>query len=190
MNRHQLRLLSIALISAAAALFIHLGFQGWTVYRIMPFQNVGYLLLAVAILGILRINIWYGGPLDRRRDDAAPVTAPSHHVEPSIQRRWQDVQSSIGDWGRNWEAVPAGSGLQQELERELPAEHPLRHLAPIVFGRCRSCDDVVASVVRDTPVSVIHLTWRGRPEQKGWPSFLLLTLDQFVDRFLEQGEHS
>ena len=85
-----------------------------------------------------------------------------------------------------------GNGLQRELEKEIVAEHPLSKLAPQVFGICRSCDDVVAALAgkgAHPELAVIHLTWRGRPEQEGWPDFERMTTREFIARFLRTGEH-
>ena len=190
MSKRHLRLLSVAALFAASALLVYLGFQGWVFYEILPLQNLGYLLAVAGILGLLGVNIWYGGPLDPRRDQVVPPTSPPPRADPLIEKRWREVTDAIQDWGTGWAVVPPGSGLQHELDTELTASHPLGELSPVVFARCASCDDVAASVLKDPPIAIIHLTWRGRPEKEGWPSYLLLTVDEFVDRFLRLGEHS
>jgi hypothetical protein len=100
------------------------------------------------------------------------------------------------EWGAGWTPVAAHSGLQAELDRELSGGHPLLSARPVVFGRCRTCDDVVATLAGpgDPGLAVIHLTWSGRPEAvapdgRAWPYFEPVTLDALVRRFVEGGEH-
>jgi hypothetical protein len=58
------------------------AFSGWLVWlgdewriRTVPAHYVGYLIAAIGVAGLLGLNIWYGGPLDKRRDaDAAGNT--------------------------------------------------------------------------------------------------------------------
>lgn len=193
MNRSKLRLLSIVALFAASAILVYLGLQGWVVYNILPLQNLGYILAVVALLGCLGVHIFYGGPLDRIRDPVGPVPASASAPDPLTQARWEAAHSAVRAWGDTWEAVLPLSGLQQELDRELTPDHPLTKMSPIVFGRCRSCDDVVATVLRqgaEPAFGVVHLTWRGRAEQKGWPSYEIVTTDDFIARFIEQGYHS
>jgi hypothetical protein len=47
---------------------VYLGFQGWVVSGGLPIQYIGYLLLVFWLAGLFGVNIWYGGPLDPRRD--------------------------------------------------------------------------------------------------------------------------
>jgi hypothetical protein len=51
------------------------AFSGWLVWlgdewRIstVPAHYVGYLIAAVGVAGLLGLNIWSGGPLDKRKD--------------------------------------------------------------------------------------------------------------------------
>lgn len=57
-------LVALAVLGVAA---IHFGNQGWRIEGI-PAQYAGYFLLGLACLGLCGVNIWYGGPLDRRLD--------------------------------------------------------------------------------------------------------------------------
>jgi hypothetical protein len=193
MNRSKLRWLSIAALFAASAILVYLGHQGWVVYDILPLQNLGYILAGVALLGSFGVNIFYGGPLDRIRDTVASGPAAASAPDPLTQARWDAAHSSVRAWGATWEAVLPLSGLQQELDRELTADHPLTKMSPVVFGRCQSCDDVVATLHQqgaEPALAVVHLTWRGRAEQKGWPAYEIVTTDDFIARFVEQGYHS
>ena len=54
--------------------------------------------------------------------------------------------------------------LQSTLASELTQAHPLFLKQPKVFGRCIANDDVVA-VLNDGRIAVIHLTWKGKPDQ-------------------------
>jgi hypothetical protein len=102
-----------------------------------------------------------------------------------------------GRWGPSWAPVDADSGLERELKAELDTSHALASMQPAVFGRCLSCDDVVAALVHmpgEPELAVIHLTWQGKRQhdasQKGrWPHFERLTTSAFMNRFLRSGEH-
>lgn len=71
--------------------------------------------------------------------------------------------------GSPWEDLDegAGAGFEAELDRELSAGHPLRGARAV--ARSSVCDDVA---FRDASgqLFIVHLTWRGREEQPGWPS--------------------
>jgi hypothetical protein len=80
------------------------------------------------------------------------------------------------------------------LAAEIRPGHPLHGVPALVFGRCLSCDDVVAALTcrpGEPELAVIHLTWElpkpsGPPE---WPYSERLTTDEFQRRFLRGGEH-
>jgi len=59
------------------------------------------------------------------------------------------------EWGPGWAPVDADSDLERELKAELDTSHPLASMKPTVFGRCLSCDDVVAALVVDSR-DVVH----------------------------------
>src|SRR5262245_4373066 len=51
------------------------AFSGWLIWlgdewliRTTPAHYVGYLIAAIGVAGLLGLNIWVGGPLDKRRD--------------------------------------------------------------------------------------------------------------------------
>ena len=105
-------------------------------------------------------------------------------------------EDAVGlDWGKGWARVVSGSPLQNELSAELGKAHPLKAMEPRVFGRCLSCDDVVASLASVPEVAVVHLTWQGRAEGRRprsvgtWPYFERMTTTDFTQRFLREGEH-
>ncbi|HUE69451.1 MAG TPA: hypothetical protein VMP01_01070 [Pirellulaceae bacterium] len=58
---------ALAVLAVVAAGFIYAGFEGLRV-DFLPAQYLGYLLMAFTVAGAAGINIWYGGPLDPRRD--------------------------------------------------------------------------------------------------------------------------
>lgn len=49
---------------------VYAGARGWLLNG-LPAQYVGYTLYAFAGLGMLGVNVWYGGPLDPRLDPEA-----------------------------------------------------------------------------------------------------------------------
>lgn len=59
--------LSLAALFILGCFVVWLGFRGWSINH-APAQYIGYALIAVAIAGVLGANIWYGGPLDPRRE--------------------------------------------------------------------------------------------------------------------------
>jgi len=56
------------------------------------------------------------------------------------------------------------AALQRELTKELSPVHPLASLTPRVIGRCEASDDIVVEL-SDGRLAVVHLTWRGEPDQ-------------------------
>lgn len=67
-------------------------------------------------------------------------------------------------------------------------------MKPRVFGRCLSCDDVVAALAAEPEVAVVHLTWQGSAEARRsrggqWPYFERMTTTEFTQPFLRGGEH-
>lgn len=66
MTLQQKRLLSIAGIFIASGFFIYLG-EDWLISSV-PAKYIGYIVAAVAVAGLLGINIWAGGPLDKKLD--------------------------------------------------------------------------------------------------------------------------
>ena len=98
------------------------------------------------------------------------------------------------DWGQGWAPINEdGSTHEGQLAKELGPRHLLHGLARVVFGRCLSCDDVVAALAcmpGDPDLAVIHLTWRGEPESEpDWPYFERMTFAEFLSRFVKGGEH-
>ena len=104
-------------------------------------------------------------------------------------------EDAVGlDWGGGWARVEPGTGLQTELLAELGKTHPLTGLKPSVFGRCLSCDDVVATLATEPDVAVVHLTWQGKAEARRrgvrqWPYFERMTTTEFTQRFLRGDAH-
>ncbi len=59
----------------AASLLYLLLFSAWLIYlgdrwkiNFISAKYLGFVLGGVAVLGLVGVNIWYGGPLDRRND--------------------------------------------------------------------------------------------------------------------------
>jgi hypothetical protein len=72
-TRQVARYLTLVCIFALSGYLIWLG-DDWPV-RIVLAHYVGYLVAAIGLTGLLGVNIWYGGLLDKRRDaDAAGNT--------------------------------------------------------------------------------------------------------------------
>lgn len=71
MTRQQKRTIALIFLFLFSGYLIWLGLDGWTI-RTMPAHYLGYLLIAFGIAGLLGVNIWYGGPLDPRKDPKVP----------------------------------------------------------------------------------------------------------------------
>ena len=69
MTMNQKRLVALIFLLAVGIWCIYLGFHGWVMNGMLPVQYVGYLLVAFAVLGFFGVNVFYGGPLDRRHGD-------------------------------------------------------------------------------------------------------------------------
>jgi hypothetical protein len=67
MSLKQKRRLTLAGIFIAAAFFVWMGLDGWTIQS-LPAHYVGFIVAAIGLAGALGLNIWHGGPLDLRRD--------------------------------------------------------------------------------------------------------------------------
>ena len=65
------RAASLVFLFAASIVLICLGHNGLTL-DFIPAEYIGYLLAGLGLLGLLGVNIWYGGPLDRRNDPKPP----------------------------------------------------------------------------------------------------------------------
>src|SRR5215470_18287745 len=65
-SRQATRYLCLAVIFAVSGYLIWRG-DDWHIGT-TPAHYVGYLIAAIGVAGLLGINIWWGGPLDKRRD--------------------------------------------------------------------------------------------------------------------------
>jgi len=77
MSRRTMRAITILILFGMSAWMFSLGAKGWTFYGLASTTTTGYIIALVALLGLLRVNIWYGGPLDPRRD--RPKQHPDNH---------------------------------------------------------------------------------------------------------------
>jgi len=73
MSRSQQRGVSLVVLFALSGFLVYVGWQGWRVNYI-PAQYLGYLIGAFAVVGLCGVNIWHGGPFDRRFDPPPPVS--------------------------------------------------------------------------------------------------------------------
>ncbi len=108
---------------------------------------------------------------------------------------WEDYD--VLEWGEGWEPVAGhDNSLQAQLQRELGQSHPVAAAKPLVFGRCRSCDDIVAAlghIPGEPELAVIYLTWGSRPrvspaDGPSWPYFERVTTAELIRRFLRGGD--
>jgi hypothetical protein len=74
-TRQVARYLTLVGIFALSGYLIWLG-DDWPL-RTVPARYVGYLVAAIGLTGLLGVNIWYGGLLDKRRDLDAAGNTPS-----------------------------------------------------------------------------------------------------------------
>ncbi len=66
MTQQTKRYLGLIGIFAASGYFVWLG-DDWLINTV-PARYVGYVVAAIGVAGLLGLNIWVGGPLDKRRD--------------------------------------------------------------------------------------------------------------------------
>lgn len=77
-----------------------------------------------------------------------------------------------GDLKLPWELVSdqaTAKGLVREAKREVFWRHPLRGKRLSALARRIDCDDVLFEIDSGPKVAVVHLTWSGRWERKGFP---------------------
>jgi hypothetical protein len=75
MTRRQKRSVSLLGVFLAGGFFIWMGLDGWTIDA-MPAHYLGYFAIALGIAGLFGVNIWYGGPLDPRKDPGPGSLVP------------------------------------------------------------------------------------------------------------------
>lgn len=98
-------------------------------------------------------------------------------------------------WSRFWRPMHEGANgreaqsLQRTIESELTPAHPLFSLQPKVFGRCVANDDV-AALLNDGKIAVIHLSWKGKPDQfpEKYPSWGCFSTVEAFNRAIEDDE--
>ena len=69
-------------------LLVFLG-RDWLING-LPAPWVGYALIVVSILGVLRVNVFYGGPLDLRLDRLLPSSQDTVNSTESPRSRGAD----------------------------------------------------------------------------------------------------
>src|SRR5262249_54832505 len=75
MQRRVYRGLSLVFALGGGAFLTYGGLvQGWVIKGWFPVQYLGYLLIGLTLLGVCGFNIWAGGPLDPRDDQASDST--------------------------------------------------------------------------------------------------------------------
>ena len=79
MTRRNKRLRLSVLFALCGWLLAMLG-RGWHV-DFLPLPVLGYLLLGLGFLGLLDVNIFWGGPLDKRLDPEAAPLSPAENLE-------------------------------------------------------------------------------------------------------------
>jgi hypothetical protein len=65
-KRQTMRLITSLVIIAFGVAFV-VYYKDWTL-KTVPVPYVGYAFIAVGVLALLGVNVFYGGPLDKRRD--------------------------------------------------------------------------------------------------------------------------
>ncbi|HKQ49189.1 MAG TPA: hypothetical protein VJZ71_14050 [Phycisphaerae bacterium] len=67
MSRKGQRVLVSLFALGAGAVFV-LFFKNWT-YGDLPVPWIGYLIMAIGALGLIGVNVFIWGPLDKRNDE-------------------------------------------------------------------------------------------------------------------------
>lgn len=90
----------------------------------------------------------------------------------SAIREHRDALSYVGELLEPWTANGVDIALVEELEWELHDGHPLSATKPRAVARREDNDDVLFALENGpAPFAVVHLTWSGKPEARGWPKF-------------------
>ena len=97
------------------------------------------------------------------------------------------IDFSAFPWIPPWQAVSARGreAYDHELRLEVSPGHPLYEVRASAVARTCHGDDVLFQLHdHSAALAVVHLTFRGRPEQEvKWPSVTLYkTLDQWIMR--------
>lgn len=74
----------------------------------------------------------------------------------------------VSPWFDILETPDVGASLKAELLTELAPEHTLYGWGVELLARREDCDDVLVEL-DNGHVAVVQLTWKGRPEQGGFP---------------------
>ncbi len=117
MQRRQMRAISQVFLFTFAAFLIYLGWQGWTVGS-LPAQWVGYLLVVCGVLGLLGVNVWYGGPLDQRNDppeESADLQNARTVNQAGLQNIEQRKSDTYADLLVQRECIQEGRGVSVEI---------------------------------------------------------------------------
>jgi hypothetical protein len=111
--------------------------------RTTPAHYVGYLIAAIGVAGLLGLNIWYGGPLDKRRDaDAAGNTQgiPRARLIMTAIAAFAGIISAVHLF------VPIGGTAQDDLnigKYRITADFPCRAKRHTqVVGKTETGDEV------------------------------------------------
>lgn len=73
MSRKNSRRVSLVFLFAFAAFLVYSGKVGGWLLNGIPAEYAGYFLAAFGVAGLLGVNIWYGGPFDKRLEDPPPA---------------------------------------------------------------------------------------------------------------------
>lgn len=79
-----------------------------------------------------------------------------------------------------------GAAITREALREIGAGHPLAGRKLTMLARRQDCDDVLFLLDDGPNVAVVHLTWSGRRERRGFPTADIFSdLSEFVGGRME-----
>jgi hypothetical protein len=115
------RYLCLVGIFAFSGYLIWLGDE-WRI-KTTPAHYVGYLIAAIGVAGLLGLNIWYGGPLDKRRDADAAGKIPRARLIITAIAAFAGIISAV------YLFVPIGGTAQDDLKigkYRITADFPCR----------------------------------------------------------------
>lgn len=87
-------------------------------------------------------------------------TISDHDFKLLFAPPWED----INDYPKE-----TREGLLKELKRELHRHHPLYRQKLTLIGRRQDNDDILVET-ESKQIAVVHLTWTGGKERRGFPS--------------------
>src|SRR5262245_15330712 len=144
MSRQGYRYISLVFMFAAAGFLIWLG-DDQRIFEIVPARKAGYGFAVLGVAGLLGLNIWYGGLLDKRKDTDAAGNALREGI-PRARLIMTAITAFAGIILAVYLFVPIGGTAQDDLKigkYRITADFPCRpRRHKQVVGKTETGDEV------------------------------------------------